>query len=360
MIHARTYGEMKEHVMTKLELSDNEIESIRALVTEVAAEYKSVDDSGFLNNASLFAHQLPWRLRSFLNEFRLMEPASGFCVISGYPVDLSDIGATPTHWKWKSDAQNSLREQILLVLQGSLLGDIFGWATQQDGHLVHDVLPIKGHENEQMGSGSEQLLWWHTEDAFHPYRGDYIGFLCLRNPDNVATTIGALDVEKLDPAHVDILCQPRFNIRPDDSHQEKNKSDLSKSIRPNSGQDSINTAYERIKEMNKNPEKVSVLFGSSSAPYMRLDPYFMDPLNDDPEAQQALDALIKLLDASLINLTMRPGDFCFINNYRAVHGRYPFKARYDGEDRWIKRICVTRDLRKSRQARTGSAARVIL
>jgi Fe(II)/alpha-ketoglutarate-dependent arginine beta-hydroxylase len=346
--------------MMKLELSDNEIESIRALVTDVAAEYNSVEDGDFLDKASLYAHQLPWRLRSFLNDFRLKEPATGFCVISGYPVNLSAIGATPTHWKWRSDAQNSLPEQILLVLQGSLLGDLFGWATQQDGHLVHDVFPIKGHENEQLGTGCEQLLWWHTEDAFHPFHSDYIGFLCLRNPDNVATTIGTLDVEKLDPAQVEILYQPRFLIRPDESHQENTESDLRMAERQNSAQDSISDSYEKIKKMNTNPEKVPILFGDLSEPYMRLDPYFMDPLTNDPDAQQALDALITVIDASLIDLALQPGDFCFIDNYRAVHGRYPFKARYNGEDRWIKRICVTRDLRKSRQSRASSNARVIM
>jgi Fe(II)/alpha-ketoglutarate-dependent arginine beta-hydroxylase len=346
--------------MMKLELSDSEIESIRALVTEIASEYKSVEDADFLDNATLYAHQLPWRLRSFLNEFRLKERAPGFCVISGYPLNLSIIGETPTHWKWKSDAQSSLHEQILLVLQGCLLGDLFGWATQQDGYLVHDVFPIKGHENEQLGTGSEQLLWWHTEDAFHPYRADYIGFFCLRNPDNVATTIGSLDVEKLDPAQVNILYQPRFTIRPDESHQEKNESDLRSAKRQSLSHTLINTAYERIKQMNANPEKVSVLFGNSSAPYMRLDPYFMAPLHDDPEAQQALDALIALINASLIDLALQPGDFCFIDNYRVVHGRNPFKARYDGQDRWIKRISMTRDLRKSRQARAGGDSRVIM
>jgi Fe(II)/alpha-ketoglutarate-dependent arginine beta-hydroxylase len=345
--------------MLRLELSDSEIESIRSLITNIAAEYKSVEEEAFLNKACLYAHELPWRVRSFLNEFRLKEPESGFCIISGYPVDLSAIGATPTHWKWRSDAHSSLHEQILFVLHGSLLGDLLGWATQQDGYLVHDVLPIKGNENEQLGTGSEQPLWWHTEDAFHPHRADYIGFLCLRNPDNVVTTIGTTDVEKMDPAQVEILFQPRFVIRPDESHQEKNESDLRKSIRPGSAQDSINTAYEKIKTMNTSPERVSVFFGSPAAPYLRLDPYFMDPLYDDPEAQQALDALIQHIDERLFDLVLQPGDFCFLDNYRATHGRKPFKARYDGSDRWIKRICVTRDLRKSRQSRASITARVI-
>jgi alpha-ketoglutarate-dependent taurine dioxygenase len=111
--------------------------------------------------------------------------------------------------------------------------------------------------------------------------------------------------------------------------------------------------------MNSNPEKAPVFFGSPDAPYLRVDPYFMDRLDDDPEAQQALDALVKLIDASLVDLVLEQGDFCFIDNYRAVHGRKPFKARYDGNDRWIKRISMTRDLRKSRQARASVTTRVI-
>jgi len=345
--------------MRRLELSDGEIESIRSLITDVAAKHKSVESVEFLNNACLYAHELPRRVRSFLNEFRLKEPKSGFCIISGYPLDLSAVGVTPTHWKWREDAQNSLHVQIFLILNGILLGDLLGWATQQDGYLVHDVFPIKGNENEQLGTGSEQTLWWHTEDAFHPYCADYIGFFCLRNPDQVATTIGTVDVEKLDAAHVDTLFQPRFTIRPDESHQEKNESDLRKAQRPSQDQSSIKAAYEKIKMMNTNPEKVSVFFGSSAEPYLRLDPYFMDPLDDDPEAQQALNALIEHINANLTDLILQPGDSFFIDNYKAVHGRKQFRARYDGQDRWIKRISMTRDLRKSRPARASATARVI-
>src|SRR5262245_39186357 len=131
--------------MLRLELSDGEIESIKSLIRDVAAEYDHVENIDFLRNACLYAQELPRRVRSFLNVFRLKEPPSGVCIISGYPVNLSAIGATPTHWKWRSDARVSLHEQILIVLHGSLLGDLLGWATQQDGYFVHDVFPIKGN-----------------------------------------------------------------------------------------------------------------------------------------------------------------------------------------------------------------------
>ena len=85
----------------------------------------------------------------------------------------------------------------------------------------------------------------------------------------------------------------------------------------------------------------------------------MDRLSDDEEAQAALDSLVKSIDENLTDLVIQPGDVLFIDNYRTVHGRRPFAARYDGQDRWLKRINIARDLRKSRSSRQFSWSRVI-
>lgn len=60
------------------------------------------------------------------------------------------------------------------------------------------------------------------------------------------------------------------------------------------------------------------------------------------------------------DIILQPGDCCFIDNYRAVHGRKPFTANYDGYDRWLKRLNITRDLRKSQKMRAKPLSRVIL
>ena len=70
--------------------------------------------------------------------------------------------------------------------------------------------------------------------------------------------------------------------------------------------------------------------------------------------------LVQALDARLADLVIQPGEICFVDNRKAVHGRRAFKARYDGRDRWFKRMSITRDLRKSRESRTDAASRVIL
>jgi alpha-ketoglutarate-dependent taurine dioxygenase len=66
------------------------------------------------------------------------------------------------------------------------------------------------------------------------------------------------------------------------------------------------------------------------------------------------------IDENLTGIALRPGECLFIDNYKAVHGRSSFKAKFDGTDRWLKRINVVRDLRKSRGVREAPASRVIL
>lgn len=336
----------------RLDLLSEEVEQIRSLLKELQARWQSVEDPELHSQATLFAHQLPWRIRRHFNDFRLHEP-EGICQISGWPVDQERIGPTPVHWRNKPVPSPALEEEMLLVLLGSLLGDTIGWSTQQDGYLVHDIFPIQGHENEQLGSGSEQLLWWHTEDAFHPYRGDYIGLMCLRNPDRVATTV--LPISKLDlrPEIAEPLFREVFTIRPDESHLTKNSS------RERIEDPYLARSYERIERMNASPPKIGVLFGDPRQPYMRLDPYFMDPA-EDAEAWEVFVGLQKQIDERLEDAILGPGDFIFIDNFRTVHGRKPFKARHDGKDRWLKRINITRDLRRSRDARRAPDDRVIL
>ena len=339
--------------MVELVLRDDEIVSVQRLLDEIAGRFDSVEDPGFLREARLLAHELPRRLRAAIVDFGAEEPASGVLLISGYQVEEERLGPTPASWSLRTVPSPSGREELYLCLLGELLGRPIAWSTQQNGYLVHDILPMKGYEHEQLGSGSEELLWWHTEDAFHQYRGDYLGMMCLRNPDGVATTVGTLDGIRLDPEVVRILFEPHFTIRPDESHLPKNRA-------PEQEVDgALATSYQGIEQQRQAPEKVAVLFGSREAPYMRLDPFFMDRLSDEPEAQAALDALVRAVDEHLQDLVLRPGDTCFIDNYRAVHGRKPFSARYDGRDRWLKRINVACDLRKSRDKRASAASRLL-
>jgi Fe(II)/alpha-ketoglutarate-dependent arginine beta-hydroxylase len=346
IFNRRSQGVERTFNMDRLEIDAAEQHAVTQLLDEFEADFERLDSDEALHRATVLAHQLPTRIRLYLNAFRL-EQLSGVLCISGYNVDQDRLGPTPAHWRDRPQRSPAHREELLLILYGSLLGDPFSWATQQDGRLIHDVVPIRGHENEQLGSSSESLLTWHTEDAFHQLRGDFLSFACLRNPYGAATTVGYVDSLDLPESVKEVLFEERFGIRPDESHLAKNN------LVPSKG------TFENINEMQRNPERVAVLFGDPERPYIRADPYFMTVADDDHEARSSLDELVKAMDDLMFDVTLASGDFCFLDNFRVVHGRKPFKARHDGTDRWLKRINVTSDLRKSRGARKVREARAI-
>jgi Fe(II)/alpha-ketoglutarate-dependent arginine beta-hydroxylase len=342
--------------MSRIVMTADEVAEARALLAGLVQRYSSAEDQEFLDEADVIAHELPRRIRKALREFRLFEPAGALLMVSGWRVDEEKIGPTPAHWKQHAPENDTRHEDLLLVLLASLLGEPIAWSTQQDGRVVHDLLPIKGHEHEQVGTGSEELITWHVEDAFHPYRGDYLGMMCLRNPDRVPTTFAPISKVKLTPEQLAVLSSPHFTIRPDNSHLPKNRGDGA--VRTPVEAALVERAYRKIEQMSASPERIPVLFGDPGAPYVRMDPYFMDP-PEDPVARSTFQELQRLVDEALEDRALEPGDIVFIDNFQAVHGRKPFKARYDGRDRWLKRINVVRDLRKSREARVSATSRVL-
>ncbi|MEW1643772.1 guanitoxin biosynthesis L-enduracididine beta-hydroxylase GntD [Streptomyces sp. NPDC091219] len=340
--------------MYRIDLTDADRETAEVLVDELLRERPSSDEE-LLHAVALRAQELPRPLRAEVNTFRLEEPSGG-CVISGLDVDDTRIGATPARWGEADADGRTRREDMFLLMCASLLGDPIAWATQQDGRLLHDVVPIRGHEHAQLNSSTAEPLTWHTEDAFHPYRAEYVGLMCLRNPDAVETTYALFDDVRLDERTRRTLAGAHYVIRPDNSHQPENRGAHSGIEAP---ADLLERSIRRIDRLTTAPEKVPVLFGDPRSPYGRLDPYFMDRRADGQEAADAFDALVGEINARLTGVALRPGDVLFIDNYKAVHGRNPYRARYDGRDRWLRRVNITRDLRKSRDARVRADSRVI-
>ncbi|MDQ0174945.1 guanitoxin biosynthesis L-enduracididine beta-hydroxylase GntD [Bacillus chungangensis] len=322
-----------------LTLNPDEIDEINGFLEKLAERYKKADEDQFIRNASIYAHLLPERVKFFLNEFRLSEDKSA-CVIRGYPIDNNEIGLTPSHWKESSVVKSTVKQEILFVLYSSIIGDIFGWSTEQDGKLIQDILPIKGDEKKQLNSASEELICWHTEDSFQTYAPEFLGLFCLKNFEKAATTFASINSIEINDKHKKILFEKRFIIKPDNAHQIQNNT--------------IVNDFSTPKAI-----KTSVLFGSKDAPYLRIDPYFMDRTQETSDEKEALDHLIEEFNKVIVDVVLQPGDAFFVDNFRAIHGRKPFYAKYNGDDRWLKRVRIARDLRKSRSQRNSENDRII-
>ncbi|MFD0631696.1 TauD/TfdA family dioxygenase [Catenulispora yoronensis] len=269
-------------------------------------------------------------MRRFLSGFRDAEDSTA-CVVSGFPVDDAALGPTPGHWERADGRDATLLPDLYLAMCGWTLGEPFAWATLQCGRLVQDILPIKGDERRESGHGSEAFLSLHTDDAFRPDSPDYLLLFGLRNRDAVPTFVSALRDVRLSGSQRRVLTEPRYHIVPDHEH-----------IRQLEQRAPGDPALLRALEMRDRPQPVAVLFGDPDHPFIRLDTPFMSCAGEDPQAQDALSALLAELDRVRRPLVAQPGTLLVLDNRSVVHGRDSFKARHDGTDRWLRKVIVGR------------------
>ncbi|MEV5716983.1 guanitoxin biosynthesis L-enduracididine beta-hydroxylase GntD [Amycolatopsis mediterranei] len=341
------------HLFHEVTLTAADLDATEKVVAELTARFTSVEEEGFQRTAAVAAHELPKDLRAALYEFTLTESAPG-CLVRGFEVDDRAIGVTPGDWREEPAATSTLREEVFFYLCAQLVAEPVAWATQQNGRVMHDILPIRGYENQQVGAGSKTLLAWHTEEAFHPLRADYIALMCLRNHDCVETTYADVTGARLSAEDEQELRRPQYRIRPDPSHLERSNLPRAEEVPAWL----LEESYRWNQECDEHPEPVAVLFGSADTPYLRIDPEFMQP-PPTAAAARALGSLVAQIESAMSGFALAPGEILFVDNFRAVHGRVAFEPRYDGTDRWLKRLNLVRDLRKSRGNRVAATDRVI-
>ncbi|MEV4504248.1 guanitoxin biosynthesis L-enduracididine beta-hydroxylase GntD [Streptomyces klenkii] len=337
-----------------LELTAAEREQLRDLAEGLLDAAPGVPLDRRLTDVALLAHEVPARVRAHLLDFRITGRPYGGLVVGNLPVDETAAGPTPTQYAAEPTTREALRAEALLLLLGALLGDPVSYLTQQRGRMVLDVYPVRGHEMEQLGSSSTVNLEWHNEDAFHPLRADWIMLIGMRNHDRVPTTFAALQDVVLEPWVREVLFEERFVILPDESHTEAFNDRTT-------GMDDdawVREAFRKIAGMNTGRQRTAVLSGDTEAPFIRIDPAFM-PRDLDAEALKALDAVIAAFDEGLRDVALLPGEMLIVDNKRAVHGRRPFTARYDGTDRWLRRINVLADLRRAEGRRFSPHGRAL-
>jgi L-asparagine oxygenase len=311
-------------------LSPQDAERLWGFADHLRRSYGSPDHPSLGARAPLILRDVPDDLALFLRAFHRNEPA-GAAVIRGLGIDDASLGPTPPRYDPPQPAQASVTLDFYLALVAHCLGEPFSWANLQGGRLVHNVLPVPGSEIDKSGTSSLSTLELHTEDAAHPARADYLILLSCRNDDKVPTVYASLSQANLAPEQVEVLAQPRFTMTSEPDH---------------------------VAALGQS-RRTAVLFGHPANPYLAYDGFYLSAEATDPTAQHALSHLATHLEASATDVLLGPGDLVILDNFKAVHGRRPFQPRYDGRDRWLKRIHITRDLRRSQQWRRSPGSPVI-
>jgi L-asparagine oxygenase len=301
----------------------------RDAVSRLARSLASGVAGGSVSLAGLTARaadRLPARLTSLRDEVSAASGSRSHWVVRGLPIDQQTLGATPGSWRERTPQVTP--EECVLLLLARALGDVFAWADQQGGAVVHDIVPAAGEEDSMLSSSSTKEMSLHTEDAFFAERADLILLLCLRNPSHAPTYIADIRDVALSQELGQLVRSPRYRFLADDSHD-------------GSGPRSDPGGFPVVPPAAQRESSPSVLVsGSDADPRIRFDGDYTDTPGDD-DASEAVKALDRALHAVHTEVVLRPGELLIIDNNRCVHGRGGFHASHDGQDRWLKRVNVS-------------------
>ncbi|WP_432973932.1 TauD/TfdA family dioxygenase [Dactylosporangium sp. CA-233914] len=325
-----TRGTSRPRVEHSIELDAHERAEFNALAEQLVRTAPGlIDDPDWLAAARQLSCRLPVRLRQAIRRYRHDPGRSGTLLLAGLPIDEHGLPDTP-------DVRESVEREAagpaaVAMLIGQQMGEVVAYRDEKSGALVQNVVPVKGLEDSQSNAGSTPLEF-HIENAFHPHRPDYVGLLCLRgdHSSTAGTLVSSIRnaVPLLDGADREVLLQPRFRTAAPPSFH-------SGDARP------------------AHP----VLAGSPEDPDVCLDFNATEPLDD--EADAVLQRLRKVLFDVAVSLVLGPGEMAFVDNRLVLHGRSQFTPRYDGRDRWLHRVYVHTDNRRTR-AHRPSGGQVLL
>jgi L-asparagine oxygenase len=316
-------------MLKQFRLTDDDRVAVRELLVEVVRDPRNLDETSFLERSTLLAQELPIRIRETFYEFKLYESAACL-LISNNPVSPQDIGSTPRrHWQFSENRPLNL-PQIMHGLYSSLLGEPFGFESQQNGRIFNDLIPIPNQQTNSSSGGG--CIGLHTEDSFQPFMPDYLGLLCLRNEEKAVTTFSSLWQTEIPETARRVLFEKRFLA-----------------------QRKLTSASVRASEVQ---QRKAILFGDPQKPYLRYGSIEYDKC--DSETKSALRFLMHALEENQQTITLSQGECLYLDNFVAVHGRAAYQPLYGPEGRWFCRLVMNRDLRRTRAFRASSNGRIML
>jgi L-asparagine oxygenase len=243
----------------------------------------------------------------------------GYGIVNGMAVDDESLGPTPDPIE---RGQSVPFWDTLLTLLALRLGNPLSWPHHHGVGVVSDIAPSAHRAAEQSGAGSSAALLPHTEDAFHPRRCHGLVLAGLRNPSAAVTTVSSVREICLSDVDWGLFQLNAAAIVPDESYLAEPAS--------------VRAGYPRV----------AVVWDRDDGRCLRFDGAHTILGDESPEFRQAFGSLVEQLVRARRRIVVGPGDLLVLDNDVVVHGRAPFVARYDGTDRWLKRVIVRVDGRQ--------------
>ncbi|GCE37860.1 putative oxygenase (putative secreted protein) [Rhodococcus wratislaviensis] len=235
-----------------------------------------------------------------------------------------DLPPTPTQsGTWERTTDNVFSEFIMVMFSHGL-GLPISYRDQRNGTVFHDIFPTAANAMQISSQSSGIILGHHTEMFFHPCPPDHLMLHCLRSdPDRLAQTfVAALpDIESRLPATTrEILRAPSFALDLAELHGSY--------------------VHRGRPICTGDPRPVIPIVTDSSPVQFRFEPALTTPVGR--AAADALHAAEHAAHEAAVAGTLDAGGLLILDNRRAAHARSSFPARFDGTDRWLRRMMLGR------------------
>lgn len=316
------------HQSVTLGLDD--LNAISGLIQDIKSEVVVPNEENIFARAHLYAQELPREVRRFFHEFTANEFADAISVKTGGFFDSSGID-TPIEYEELNPEYQYNDLQIAHALMAALLGTPVGYSSQRSGRRLNNIIPTQGLESvPNSSSGSKYDFGFHTEDAFHEFKGDYLGLVCIRNDEGAVTSFVSMNEMKLSPLLKAALFRQDFVIG--------------------------NNPIHELPEGHKHSRN-SILYGSWERPYMRIN--VNNTVGVDRNAQYALVELVEAMNAARERVVLERGDFFYLDNLYTAHARDSYAPNWGSRARWLSRFIISKDVRKSSACRKNWRSLVI-
>jgi L-asparagine oxygenase len=327
--------------LIELALPDDVRDAIRERLLDLPNPESDVD--GVMARTHQVFAELPLPLlRSILDFGRHVDPP-GVMLVGNLPTEPA-LPPTPDDGGPCAGKATFVAEGVLLGLSG-LLGEPVAFVTEKDGRVVHDVTPTAAGATTQTSQGSKVFLNFHN-DIVHDPSGrydisnpDFLVLNCLRADFTGEAETWYADardiVRALDPEVSETLREPLFQLNAPGGYTRM---------------------FAGGREVFSDP--TAILSGPPHAPEVAVAANGVRCLT--PAATAAFERLQAACLAPGVAHVVRlaPGQALLINNRKGLHARTQFRARYDGQDRWLQRTYIRRSLWNIRDRAEAGSRRV--
>jgi len=309
----------------------------------------SINPVLFASQVKELAQKLPSNIKeSLIKDFK----SQGYLLIKGLSDDSNPLQSPKNNRDHLGETTQLSLVQAILV---SLFSHMISYEAEGEGYLFQDIVPSQEMTFEQSSLGSGKELEIHTEQAFSRLKPDILSLACLRGAEDAFTYLLPVQflINRLDDKDIILLQQPLWMIGIDLSFKINGYEFIDGDIRGPwpilykvGGCGGLEGGVKEEEEVGLE-EEGGVKEGLEYS--LLFDQNLMTGIT--PQAQELINKIVNIYYESRLSYSLVSGDILIIDNNKNVHGRSPFVANFNGNDRFLIRCFGTYDLKKSEYAR---------